>query len=290
MKPILAIDLGGTKILAALVAGGAVVARAEAATLREAGPDVWLAEMVRLTAPWSGEYEALGVTVTGLVQRGLWRAMNPGTLAIPQDWPLADRLRDAMGMVPMLANDAQAAAWGEHVYGAGQGRDMVFLTVSTGIGGGIVLGGRLVTGLGGLAGHFGQLVPMEGADAPFEDIGSGRWIATEGQDAGIGDARAVFDAAGRGDMVAAAILNRSAGRVARLCRNLQLALAPEVFVIGGGIGLAPGYIDRVEAALGDLVAPLRPVILRAALGADAGAVGVAALAAEKTTESDIIRE
>lgn len=286
----LAIDLGGTKILAALVADGRVIARVEAATARDAGPDRWLSDMARLAAPWARQYRALGVTVTGLVRHGLWRALNPGTLAIPQDWPLAARLREVTGMDPVLANDAQAAAWGEHVYGAAQGCDLVFLTVSTGIGGGIVIDGRLVTGRGGLAGHFGQLAPMEEPGGPVEDIASGRWISAMGEAAGIGDARAVFAAAQAGTAAASAILDASAGRVARLCRNLQLALAPDVIVIGGGIGLAPGYLDRVEAALGDITPPLRPEIRRAALGADAGAVGVAALADLETTKSDTIRE
>jgi N-acetylmannosamine-6-phosphate 2-epimerase / N-acetylmannosamine kinase len=290
LKPVLAIDLGGTKILAALVAEGRVLARTEASTARHAGPDAWLGDMARLAAPWSGEYASLGVTVTGLVHNGLWRALNPGTLAIPQDWPLAARLSDTMGMAPVLANDAQAAAWGEHVHGAGHGRDMAFLTVSTGIGGGIVINGRLLTGRGGLAGHFGQLSAMETTGGPVEDSASGRWITAEGQAVGLQDAPAVFAAAHSGNPVANAILDTSAARVARLCTNLQRILAPEVIVIGGGIGLAPGYLARVTAALGDIAPPVRPDIVPAALGADAGAVGVAALAAQQTTESDTIRE
>jgi predicted NBD/HSP70 family sugar kinase len=193
-------------------------------------------------------------------------------------------------MPPALANDAQAAAWGEHVHGAGQHRDMVFLTVSTGIGGGIVTGGRPHTGRSGLAGHFGQLSGMESPGGPVEDHASGRWIAAEGEAAGIGDAPAVFAAARHGDPTAAAILDTSAGRVARLCTNVQFALAPEVIVIGGGIGLAPGYLARVTAALGSLAPPVRPDIVPAALGADAGAVGVAALATQQMTERDSIRE
>ncbi len=290
MNPVLAIDLGGTKILAALISGARVLARAETPTPRDAGPDGWLADMARLAAPWAGDYAELGVTVTGLVHNGLWRALNPGTLAIPQDWPLAARLASVMGMEPVLANDAQAAAWGEHVYGAGEGRDMVFLTVSTGIGGGIVIDGRLLAGRGGLAGHFGQLTAMETPGGPIEDRASGRWIAAEGAAAGLGDAPAVFAAAQQAHPRAIAILDASAARVARLCINLQLALAPERIVIGGGIGLAPGYLARVAGALGDLSPPVRPDIRPAALGADAGAVGVAALAAQQTTKTDTIRE
>ncbi len=290
MKPVLAIDLGGTKILVALVSGATVIARAEAPTARDAGPDRWLSDIVSLAAPWSGQYSALGVTVTGLVNDGLWRALNPGTLAIPQNWALAARLEELFGMKPVLANDAQAAAWGEYAFGAGKHRDMTFITVSTGIGGGIIAAGRLIKGRGGLAGHFGQLSAMDAPGGPIEDCASGRWIATEGRAAGLGDAPAVFAAAQRGDQAAAAILDTSAARVARLCINVQLALAPEVIVIGGGIGLAPGYLTRVTAALGDLAPPVGPDIVPAALGADAGAVGVASLVTQQMTERNSIRE
>lgn len=290
MKPVLAIDLGGTKILAALVAEGRVLARVEAPTARNAGPDAWLSEMARLADPWAGAFRALGVSVTGLVHNGLWRALNPGTLAIPQDWPLAARLAEVMAMEPVLANDAQAAAWGEHVHGAGRGRDIAFLTVSTGIGGGIVVNGRLLTGRGGLAGHFGQLSSVDAPGGPVEDLASGRWIGAEGAAAGLGDAPAVFAAARAGHPQANAILDASAARVARLCTNLQVALAPEVIVIGGGIGLAPGYLARITAALGDLAPPKRPEIRSAALGADAGVVGVAALAAQQTMTTNTNRE
>lgn len=280
MTPVLAFDLGGSKILAALVAGAEVIDRAEVATARAAGPEAWIGEMGGIAAAWRGRYGRLGVTVTGLVRGGVWNALNPLTLPIPADYPLAARLRERLGMAAVIANDAQAAAWGEFVHGAGRGRDMVFLTVSTGIGGGVVLDGRLVTGRGGLAGSFGQLGPVAEAGGRAEDVASGRWIAAEGRAA---DARAVFAAAAAGDAGAAGVIAQSAARVGRLCANLQLAFDPEVIVIGGGVGLAPGYLDLVRAGVGGLAAPLRPEIVPAALGAEAGAIGIAALAAADET-------
>jgi N-acylmannosamine kinase/N-acetylmannosamine-6-phosphate 2-epimerase/N-acetylmannosamine kinase len=97
------------------------------------------------------------------------------------------------------------------------------------------------------------------------------------------DPRAAFAAAAGGDPSASAILDLSAARLARLCRNLQMAFDPPRIVIGGGIGLAPGYLGRITAALGDLAPPLRPTLVPAALGRDAGAIGIAALAAQSTT-------
>lgn len=283
MTAALAFDLGGSKILAALVDAGRVLDRAEAVTDPQVGPEGWIAQMRSLSDLWAGRYDHLGVTVTGLVCDGRWTALNPATLGIPPDFPLATRVRAAFGLVPVLANDAQAAAWGEFVHGSSAGRDMVFLTISTGIGGGVVTGGRLLTGRSGLAGSFGQLVSLSEDGPKIEDIASGRWIAAAAMARGFAaDARAVFKAAHAGQDWAETIVQTSAMRVARLCCAVQLMFDPAVIVIGGGIGLAPGYIDHIGAHHRNLPAHLRPTLARAALGADAGAVGIAALATPST--------
>ncbi|MBW7923001.1 MAG: ROK family protein [Rubellimicrobium sp.] len=275
--PALAIDLGGTKILAALVAGGCVIERATAATDRDGGPQRWLQQMGELVRNWSGRWQRAGITVTGLVQDGRWSALNRATLDLPRDFPLAERAAALLGRPVTLANDAQAAAWGEFRHGAGQGcTDMVFLTVSTGIGGGVVAGGRLLRGRAGLAGHVGLLAPLPDGDGPIlEDSASGRFIARR---AGQPDARAAF--AALPEARAEAAVAASARRVARLCRNLHLILAPDRIVIGGGVGLAPGYLPRVTAELAVVDPRLRPTLTAAALGPDAGVVGIAALTFE----------
>jgi len=272
----LAVDLGGTKLLVALVDEHRVLDRIEVPTNRDAGPDAWLAQIADMAAPWSGEYNRIGVTVTGLVQDGNWSALNRATLDIPPQYPLANRASEALGVRPTLRNDAQAAAWGEYLFGAGARKDIVFLTISTGVGGGIVAGGQLLSGQSGMAGHFGQTVLTNGSATRIEDVVAGRWMAKAAQAAGHEvDARGVFAAAGTS--WADAILDDSASRIARLCQDLQFVLDPPLFVIGGGIGLAPGYIERIEAHLD---VPRRPILARAALGADAGIIGIAALACE----------
>lgn len=271
----LAVDLGGTKTLVALVEGAQVHARHLVPTDRTAGPEGWLSAAAEAAKRWEVGPGPVGLTVTGLVADGMWRALNPETLPLPVGgYPIARRATALFGRQAVICNDAQAAAWGEYVHGAGAGRDMVFVTVSTGVGAGIVLGGRLLRGRHGLAGHAGQMVALpDGPDCPFEDSASGRWIARH---VGAVDARAVFaapDTPPHAEAIAA-----SAGRVARLCRNLQLLLAPEVIVIGGGVGLAQGYLARVRQALAGLDDLRRPRIEQAALGGDAGILGVAALA------------
>ncbi len=235
--------------------------------------------MAALAQRWAGRFDRAGITVTGLISNNQWSALNPDTLAIPGQFALSDVAQAALRVPVTLCNDAQAAAWGEHRHGAGQGKDIAFLTISTGVGGGVVLNGRLLQGRGGLAGHFGQVLPLpEGSDERFETGASGRWIAAQGEKLSLAsDARAVFAAAAAGNAAAEDILQTSARRVARLCYDLQLILAPQVTVIGGGVGLAPGYMDRMAASLAHLSPLVRPTLVQASLGKDAGVIGVADL-------------
>ncbi len=281
-EPILSIDLGGTKLLAALVSGGVILEQAETPTDRSGGPDDWLGQIATLTRPWQGRFARAGMAVTGLVKDGFWQSLNPTTLNLAAPFALQSKTEALLNVPVTLRNDAQAATWGEYEYGAGQGRDMVFLTISTGIGGGVVVGGKLLLGRGGLAGSFGQILPLtDGAGGRIEDDASGQFIAKEAARLGHpADARAVF--AAKADW-AAALIATSAVRVARLCQNIQLMFDPEIIVIGGGIGLAPGYLAQVERGVAALSPLLRPALVHAALGKDAGVIGVAALAARSQT-------
>jgi len=280
----LALDIGGTKILAALVRGAEVLAEARVTTDPGAGPEGWFTSAEAAVAPWAGRYGWAGAAVTGLVAEGRWSALNPGILPIPEGYPLVERLSARFGCPAAALNDAQAAAWGEHRFGAGQGTDMVFLTLSTGIGGGIVLGGRLLLGRGALAGHFGVTAPvLAEAPAHLEDGMAGRWIAAEAARAAHpSGAEGVFAAARAGEAWAEAIVAESARRAARLLANIQLMLAPDRIVLGGGIGLAPGFIERLGALLDPLPPLRRPQLVPAALGTRAGAIGAADLARPKT--------
>ena len=288
----LALDLGGTKLAAALVVDGRIVERDVTPTRPDAGPDGWVEDMAAAARRWSGRFEGIGVAVSGAVRDGSWSAPNRRILDLDGDYPLVKTLAGLARCAVHAANDAQAAAWGEYVRGAGRAtRDMVYLTVSTGIGGGIVVDGRLHRGARALAGHVGQ-IPDGDAGAPLEDAAGGRAVGRAFAGGGTGpatdapagstrpeqSAEPVFDAAAAGDARAGALIEGSARRVARLCRTLQAVLDPELVVIGGGVGLAPGYLERVRGALGPHGGPLHPTLVRAALGADAGLVGIADLA------------
>jgi len=274
---VLALDIGGTKMLAALVRGDTVIETHTMATPRSGDPEAWLTALFSAIAGWKGRYDTVGVAVSGIIDEGCWSPLNRRTLDIPDRFPLVASVARLSGADRVLAaNDAQAAAWGEYAFGAGQGHDLVFLTVSTGIGGGIVVGGRL---LGGLAGHFGQFRSLGEEGRALEDKVSGNWIAAQAAPYLPGaTARDVFAASAAGEGWAEAIVRASACETALLCGNIQLALDPARIVIGGGIGLAPGYLESVRQALTSLPPRLTPQLHPAALAEKAGVVGIADLA------------
>ena len=280
MSRTLAIDIGGSKTLLALVEDGHVREERRLATNRVGDPSAWCDEIAEAARPWRGGFTKVGAAVSGFVVDGLWSALSPATLAVRERFQLARELESRLGAPAACFNDAQAAAWGEYRFGAGAGRDLVFITVSTGIGGGVVIGGKLVVGRGGLAGSagLGRAGPTLAADR-FEDVAAGRWIAEQARAAGReGAAPAVFAAAARGQPWARRILAASADVVANLLVNLQLLFDPPVMVIGGGVGLAPGYAEALEIGFAAQPAPVRPNLVPAALGHLAGVVGAADLA------------
>ena len=287
MTAVLAVDLGGSKILACLMEDRRIVDERSAKTPRGAGVGAWLDEVAELAAPWQGRYRHAGVATTGLVRDGRWQSLNPATLPIPAGFPLDAELGRRLGMAVTTCNDAQAAAWGEHVAGAGQGvADMVFVTISTGIGGGVVSGGRLLQGRGGMTGSVGQLRLASGER--IEDSASGTGIAASARAAGHAvDAKTVFVAADTGAAWALAILERVEGLTALLFRDLQSLYDPSRIVVGGGVGLAPGHLERIRTRLAGLPDVIRPELVAASLGAYAGIVGVADLALE---EAGIVSE
>ena len=285
-QPVLAVDLGGTKTLVALVSGERCLAVERVATDRMAGPAAWLDAVAERARPWQGRYTLAAMAVSGLVAEGRWWALNPQVLPIPRGFPVERELAARLGVPVTALNDAQAAAWGEHRFGAGRGLDLVFLTISTGIGGGIVMNGRLATGTRGLAGHLGRVRVGDGPAArPLEDLASGTALARQASALGHeADAVAVFSAAEAGHRWAEGLVQASAERVARSLASLQLLVDPSCMVIGGGVGLALGYLDRVRAVLAEVPELLRPEVRAAALGASAGLVGAVDFALTRQVE------
>jgi glucokinase len=272
-QPILAIDLGGTRIRAAYVSPDLLVAcRRAVDTEDEDGVDAVVDRICRLAGDVLDEARAqqlptpAGAGISSPGPLDPWRGVvvAPPNLAGWHDVPLAARVEDATGLPTFLERDTNVAVMAEWRHGAARGaEDVVYVTVSTGIGGGIVLGGRPLIGKDGTAGEVGHLTveldgPLCGDGAPghAEAIGSGTAIAREGQrllergaspalaelarDLGDGDevdAALVARAADAGDVASRAILDRAWSAVGAMCAGLVNVLNPEVIVMGGSIAV-----------------------------------------------------
>ncbi len=275
----LAVDLGGTTTRVALVRGASVIERREAPTPAGAGPDAVVAELAGLLGTWRSLCDRVCLAATGRVHAGRVSAVNRATMPGWEAYPLAAELSARIGLAVHVMNDAHAAAWGEYVYGAGRGcRDFAFVTVSTGIGAGLVVAGRLARGARGMAGHIGFL-PGTGPDgAILEAEASGSGIARAASQA-LGDpltTRAVFAAAAAGDALAQSVIDAAVERLAQALVQLRWLVDPERIAIGGSVGLAHGYLPRLVAAVARLDPSARLLLVPAALGRDAGLLGAAA--------------
>ncbi|MFC5848102.1 ROK family protein [Deinococcus petrolearius] len=290
---LLALDIGGTSMRAALVEGGRVTERLQAPTPKPATPDAVLAAAAELAGPLAARAGALGVACAGAVAGGRVTATAAHTFPGWTDIPLADTLGTALGLDARALNDARAAAWGEYAAGAGRGtREFMFVTVSTGVGGGLVLGGRLHLAGNGLDAELGfvsvpaawqpgHAVPgLPYALGPLEFETSGTALGAQAGPAGHPDARALCDAAENADAGAEALYAHSAALIAWKIADVAALLGVTRVALGGSVGLRGGYLARVRGALAAFPERYRPEVVHAELGADAGLIG-AALWAER---------
>jgi putative N-acetylmannosamine-6-phosphate epimerase/predicted NBD/HSP70 family sugar kinase len=278
-----AIDLGGTKIAAARITAGRIVAQETTETAPHAPADAQVATIARLAKLVGHKPGApLGVAVAGRIDdAGLWHAVNTGTLSAISAVPLARMIAAALGPA-VCVNDAAAAALAEARMGAGQGlQNFAFLTVSTGVGAGLVLGDHLVRSRSGLAGHVGfstvsraDTLCDSGRSGTVESVAGGRAMAAAALATGRNlDARAICQAACAGDEWAEAIIERSARAVATAIADLNATFGLDGVAIGGSIGLSVGYIDRVRRALEQEPLLFRVPVTQAALGTAAPLFG-----------------
>ncbi len=285
MKPTLAIDLGGTRMRAARVdATGQILAHKVVPTPRgDPEPGALLGLMREIGV---GVASAV-VGVPGRVDHrvgGLDHAPN-----LPPTWApfLTERALGAVLGVPVhLANDADLAAVGEAYFGAGAAYDdTVYVTLSTGVGAGVLLGRRLVRGRRSLAevGHcvLDLSAAARGLPSTFEQLASGTSVARTAAWMGTpGDAARIVRLAAAGDALAQRVLDTAIQAACVGVRNLAFTFSPEVIILGGGFGLVGevlwGPIRATLATHGPPGLPTPIVVTGAALGDAAGLVGAAA--------------
>lgn len=276
---VIALDVGGTHSRAALIEDGRILKRHQRPTPAHDGPVAVVAALNELLAPWHHERSLpIGVAIAGFVVDGCVTAHAglPGWNA----YPLAARLSELHRRPVQVVNDARAAAWGEYRHGAGQGcHEFCFVTVSTGVGAGLVLGGRLHLARNGLDAELGETLATDGR--PMEEHASGTALNRVAQALGLAHAGALCDAADAGHPRAEAALRHAAGVLAAKLADLSVLLGVSRTAIGGGLGLRASYLARLRAAMESMPPLCRHELVPAALGADAGLHGVAAWLAER---------
>lgn len=282
------IDVGGTKCLGVLIDGTGTVVR----TLRTTTPHAddlvdHLATMHQELAPGS----PLGIGVPGLITPdGVIRA-SPNLVGA-RDVPVGPALRERVATTVTVENDATMAAHGEWVAGAAKGcANALMVTLGTGIGGGIVMGGRLQRGAHGFAGEIGHItIVRDGLECPcgrrgcWERYASGSALSRLG--GGI-DGPALFAACANGDQDARRAVEEFVEWIAIGLASLTNVCDPERIVLGGGVveSLVDHFGLLADAFANALYSPRfrpHPELVPAVLGESAGAVGAAMFAGERS--------
>jgi glucokinase len=286
----LGLDLGATNIKLVLLENERVVERRSEPTRSEDGAPAVL-ERVAGLARGAGPVDSVGVALPGLFDREGRGILLPNLYG---DWvgqPIAEPLQRTLGRPVRLINDGHAFALAEARVGAARGvGDVLCIVCGTGIGGGLVIGGRLHLGVEDRAGEVGHHTVVE--DGPPCGCGNRGCLET------FAGARAIAEAAGRAsfdDVVAAArtdercreALRRAGMYIGIALANLTIFFAPRRIVVGGGVAAAGALLlDSIQAEVkrrAGRVAPLHAIdIVPAMLGADAGAVGAALAGREPT--------
>ncbi|SDT77929.1 glucokinase [Streptomyces sp. TLI_053] len=305
------VDVGGTKIAAGVVdEAGEILARTRVPT--PADPQ-WavdaIAQAVRELKEQFPDVTAAGIGAPGFVDRERSTVIFAPNIAW-EDEPLRGRVEELTGLPAVVENDANCAAWAEYRFGAAAGHsDMVLITVGTGIGGGLVLDGRLHRGRFGVAGEIGHLnmVPDGlpcgcGGRGCWEQYGSGRALRRYGRERAAEDAVRgkrmlelndgvaetirgihITQAAEEGDPLALECYAELADWLGRGMADLAALFDPAVFVLGGGVSDSGRLLlDPVAKAFehyltGGVHRPRAEVVL-ASTGSAAGIAGAADLA------------
>jgi glucokinase len=272
---VLAFDIGGTKLAAGVVSsGGAVQSFAVVPTDAARGPDDGMRRLFELGrhavddsgVPWD-DIDLIGIGCGGPLDPASGVLIAPPHLTGWVDVPLVERAEQALGRPAVLENDATAAAAGEHRFGAGAGtRNMIYLTISTGVGGGSVVDGRLYRGATGNGGELGHVtVDWHGRECRgcgrrgcLEAYVSGTSIAERAAEAGLTGATAadVAAAARAGEARAVAVWDETVEALACGLTSIVNLFEPQLVVLGGGV------IRTGEQLLG----PVREAVRASAMG------------------------
>ncbi len=309
---VLALDLGGTQLRTAVTLDdGRLIGRQASRTPRHADEIVaTCVEQLRSSrqealAQGAPEPTAIGISAPGPLDAATGTMLDPPNMDRSLwNLPLGPRIAEQLDLPVAIGVDVHVAALAEGDYGAAIGlTDHIYLTVSTGVGGAVVTGGRLMLGADGLAGELGHLlVDLDGppcgcgARGHLEAFASGTGIARAAREAGLGDidARQVAQLEEQGNGDAAGVMNTARRAFAEAVVTMVDVFNPQRIVVGGSI--ARGQADRLLGPARNAVRDHayrrqaeRVEIVLAALGDDVGLVGALPLVNLRRRESDLLR-
>ena len=281
---ILSFDIGGSSVkYAVLEKTGKILAKGKKTTPQEKEEFFRLIENVAASYRRAYTIEGAGFSFPGAVDDV--SGVIGGSSALPyiHDFPIRQELERRLSLSAALENDANCAALGESWLGVGkEHEDLVFLVIGTGIGGAVVKGKRIHHGKHLHGGEFGYMV-SDASHRILSDMGSTRILAERVADAkGLPreemDGRKAFALADAGDADALQAVSAMYEALAMAIYNLQYAIDPEIFVLGGAVSERPGFAEeigkRVDIILKDVgVARIRPIIRPAQFGNDANLLG-----------------
>lgn len=298
MKGVIGIDVGGTKIaFGAVSPAGGIIQRRTIATHPDDSFDEGIArlsagiEALLAETGWDvQDIGGIGIGCPGPVDTENGVILSVYTLPGWSNRAFAAPMSERFGGTPVrLENDANAALLGEALAGAARGkRSAVMLTLGTGIGGAVLIGGKIHVGANGAHPELGHIPALvDGPECPcglrgcYEVIASGTAIAEAGQAIGLADSEAVFAAAARGHEGAQEIIGNVTKATEAAVWTILHTFLPEIILFGGGIADAHWPLFEVAArkalAAATLARDEGVVIARAELGNDAGVVGAASL-------------
>ncbi len=307
---VVGVDVGGSKVLAGVVlADGTVAARVRLETPhRSRAPDVVESTIVEAVQGLGGNHP-VGVGAAGFVDEIRESVVFSPHLSWRNE-PLKDALEKRLGVPVLVDNDANTTAWAELRFGAGRGyRQVLCVTLGTGIGGALIVNGEVFRGGHGMAGEFGHMQVVRdgrrcecGNRGCWEQYSSGNTLVREARELVEGRSPAAYslrqlvaedpdkltgplvtEAANAGDRAAIELFQEVGEWLGRGLANLAAAFDPEVIVVGGGVSEAGELLlGPAREALGRTLTGRgfrpEPPIVRAELGPDAGFVGAADLA------------
>ncbi|AWR85677.1 ROK family protein [Meiothermus taiwanensis] len=292
---VVGIDLGGTKIMAGVFSEGVIKAKVTVPTPEEGGQAVVdaMAQAAKAAIEAAGVgVQAIGLGTPGPLDFKRGRIKFAPNIANFTDFPIVERLEQATGLRVYMENDANAAALAEHKLGAAQGAEStLYMTVSTGVGGGFVWGNKVLRGVNGQGGEIGHITMQPGGplcgcglDGCLEALATGpamerMALASFKREMGTRELFALFQ---QGDPRASRIVLQAASWVGIALASLVKCYDPEVIVLGGGVALnaGPAYLEEVQRSYHRYMENwITPPLHLAKLGGEAGLLGAALTAA-----------